>query len=51
MSIYNDFDACNEFCIVLLYILPYVCIYTVYIYIHTLFDTFIVFFTIVYVSR
>ena len=38
MSIYNDFDACNEFCIVLLYILPYVCIY-----IYTLFDTFIVF--------
>ena len=24
MSIYNDFDACNEFCILLLYILPYV---------------------------
>ena len=46
MSIYNDFDACNEFCIVLLYILPYVCIY-----IYTLFDKFIVFFTIVYASR
>jgi len=24
MSIYNDFDACNEFCIMLLYILPYI---------------------------
>ena len=24
MSIYNDFDACSEFCIILLYILPYV---------------------------
>ena len=33
MSIYNDFDACNEFCIVLLYILPYVCI-CIYIYIY-----------------
>ena len=39
MSIYNDFDACSEFCIILLYILPYV---------HTLFDKFIVFSTIVY---
>ena len=36
MSIYNDFDACSEFCIILLYILPYV---------HTLFDKFIVFST------
>ena len=56
--IHNDFDACNEFCIVLLYILPYVHIriyiymyiiyiyiynINIYIYIHTLFDKFIVF--------
>ena len=39
---------CNEFCIVLLYILPYVCIYTVYI--HTIWHIYC-FFTIVYVSR
>ena len=44
---YNDFDACNEFCIILSYILPYVHI----IYIYTLFDKFIVFFTIGCVSR
>ena len=33
MSIYNDCDACNEFCIILVYILPYV---HIYIYIHYL---------------
>ena len=35
MSIYNDFDACKEFCIILLYILPYVhYIDTICIYFH-----------------
>ena len=24
MSIYNDLDACNEFCIILLHMLPYI---------------------------
>ena len=41
MSIYNDFDACIEFCIILLYILPYVHICIIYIY--TLVDKFIAF--------
>ena len=40
MSIYiyihNDFDACNEFCIVLLYILPYVHI-RIYIYMYIIY--------------
>ena len=44
MSIYNEFDACNEFCIIyiyiiVLYILPYI-----YILLYTLFDKFIVLF-------
>ena len=48
MSIYNDFDACNELCIILLYILPYT---TIYIYTHYLTNLLFFFFTIVYVSR
>ena len=45
--IYIDFDACIEFCIILLYILPYV---HICIYIHTIWQLYC-FFKIVYVSR
>ena len=43
----NDFDACTEFCIISLYILPYIYIY---IYRHYL-TNLLQLFTIVYVSR
>ena len=44
-AIYNDLDACNEFCIILLYRLPYIHIYIYYL--TNLLDLF----TLVYVSR
>ena len=33
MTFYTDLDACDEFCIMLLYVLPFICIH-IYIYIY-----------------